>query len=279
MHDSRPGRGPMPAPGTLAGLIGYGVLASLVGGLVGGFAPWQSLPARAVTGSAAQIPAIQIPAAQTPAAHSPATEVSVAQIPAVQAPVVQVPAVQAPALQVPAPAVAAVPVAAERAEAVRPAVPPAPRAPTAEAGAAVNAFEPVIHARKAGIGTCMGSVVAQSRRVIDAQHAALSIWNTREPDRGTFQSILALRYENALAPNGAAILTAAPDGASRCGGTVVQVYPTARSCGAIQAELVKSGTTAAALLDLPLLAAADGTRELLLPTAGGGCVIVATSLE
>jgi len=140
-------------------------------------------------------------------------------------------------------------------------------------------FEPVLHARKAGIKTCLGNVVAQSRRVIDTRHSALSIWNTREPDSGLFQSILALKYDNKNAPNGAAILTAAPDGASHCGGSFVQIYPTALSCSTIQADLARNGKTVAELLDLPVISTADGRREILLPSAGGGCVIVAASLN
>jgi hypothetical protein len=62
-----------------------------------------------------------------------------------------------------------------------------------------------------------------------------------------------------------------------CEGASVQVYPIAKPCSAIQAELIKEGRTTAMLRSLPVVETKSGSRTLLIPSAGGGCVVVAVA--
>ena len=135
-------------------------------------------------------------------------------------------------------------------------------------------FEPVIHARGAKIGACMDNLVAQSAAVIDSKHTALSTWSTAAPDNNLFESIVGLSYPNKGAPNGAAILIDAPLQPGHCAGTTVQIYPTSQSCGTVQALLIKQGHTIGTLQALPVVDT-KGYRNILMPAAGGGCVVVA----
>ena len=149
---------------------------------------------------------------------------------------------------------------------------PAPAAPVGE-------FEPVIHARNAKLGACMDNVVGQSARVIDRPHQAASTWVTGAPNDNVFSSIVSLSYPNKVTPNGAAVILAAPLGGGKCQGQSVQIYPTARSCTAVQASLIQIGKTIGTLENLPLLQLKDGSRNLLMPSAGGGCVVVTVQLR
>ncbi len=168
-----------------------------------------------------------------------------------------------------------------------PAAANAVQAPTAQSGAATPAlaatpigeFEPVVHARNAKIGLCMDNIVGQSARVIDRPHQAASTWVTDAPNENVFSSIISLSYPNKVTPNGAAVILAAPLGAGKCQGQSVQIYPTARSCTAVQASLIQIGKTIGTLENLPLLQLKDGSRNLLMPTAGGGCVVVTVQLR
>ena len=146
-------------------------------------------------------------------------------------------------------------------------------------GEPTGEFEPVLHARSAQITTCMDKIVALSGRVIDRPHQAVSSWVQAAPNDHVFQSIVGLTYPNKGAPNGAAIVLAAPLGTAKCEGETVQIYPTTSSCTAVQATLVKNGRTLTTLQSLPLLETKDGNRNLLMPTAGGGCVIVSIGLH
>jgi hypothetical protein len=137
----------------------------------------------------------------------------------------------------------------------------------------------VIHAQNAKITTCMDNVLAQSGNVIDTSHTAISTWVTAAPNDNAFQSIVGLSYPNRGAPNAAAVIFAAPLGPGKCQGQSVQVYPVAQPCSAIQASLIKEGRTVGNLQAVPLVETKTGMRDLLLPTAGGGCVIVAIGLK
>jgi hypothetical protein len=137
----------------------------------------------------------------------------------------------------------------------------------------------VIHAQNAKITTCMDNILAQSSSVIDSAHTAISTWVSTAPNDNAFQSIIGLSYPNKGAPNAAAVIFAAPLGPGKCQGETVQIYPTALPCSAVQASLIKEGRTLATLQALPVVETKGGGRDVLMPTAGGGCVIVAIGLR
>ncbi len=167
-----------------------------------------------------------------------------------------------------------------------PAATTAPAAPTAPPAAAPQAppgeggeLQPVVHAERAGITTCLDTIARQSAAAIDGPHAAVSSWTSTAPNQNLFVSVVGLSHPGPLAPNAGAIIIAAPLGAGRCAGTVVKIIPSARSCSAIQATLVGSGKTIAILQGLPVVDTKSGVRNLLLPTAGGGCTLVAIAVQ
>jgi hypothetical protein len=152
---------------------------------------------------------------------------------------------------------------------------PAPQALPGQVGE----FQPVLHAQGAKISTCMDTIVGQSASVIDSAHTAISSWSNSAPDANVFLSIVGLSYANKVAPNAAAVMVAAPIGSGKCQGATVQVYPTAQPCSALQASLIKEGHTLTALRALPVIETKAGSRDVLIPTAGGGCVLIAVSLR
>ncbi|HEY3912314.1 MAG TPA: hypothetical protein VGM07_20870 [Stellaceae bacterium] len=152
---------------------------------------------------------------------------------------------------------------------------PAPRAPTD----AVGALQPVLHAQQAKITTCMDTVVRQSAAAIDGPHEAISSWTSGAPNQNLFVSIVGLSYKSPVAPNGAAVMLAAPVGPRKCEGAVVQIVPSARACSVIQASLVKAGRTIAMLRGLAIVQTNLGVRDILMPTVGGGCTLVAVGVE
>ncbi|SDR34132.1 hypothetical protein SAMN05444161_2965 [Rhizobiales bacterium GAS191] len=156
---------------------------------------------------------------------------------------------------------------------------PAPQAPPPQGTNATGELQPVIHAQNAKITTCMDNILAQSASVIDSAHTAISTWVTAAPNDNVFQTIIGLSYPNKGAPNAAALIFAAPLGANRCQGQTVQIYPTAQPCSAVQASLIKEGHTVGMLQALPVVETKGGIRDILLPTAGGGCVIVAVAIR
>ena len=165
------------------------------------------------------------------------------------------------------------------AEKAEPAPPKEPVAPQAPPGAAIGEFQPVLHAQGAKISTCMDTVVSESAAVIDSTHTAISSWSAAAPDANVFVSIVGLNYANKAAPNAAAILIAAPVGPAKCQGTTVQIYPVAQPCSAVQASLIKEGRTVATLRALPVVETKKGYRDVLIPTTGGGCVLVSVGLR
>jgi hypothetical protein len=135
----------------------------------------------------------------------------------------------------------------------------------------------VLHARGAGVKACADSVAATSRRTIDTQHTAVSTWYPGNADAHLFQSIIGLAYPTNIVPRGVAVLLSAPrpDG---CESATVQVYPTARSCSAVQADLSKTAKGSADLSGTPIFESDTGSRNLLIPTAGNGCVLVTVGM-
>ena len=164
--------------------------------------------------------------------------------------------------------------------AAQPPVGAPPSAPVPQASAdGVGEFQPVLHAQGAKIATCMDTIINQSSSVIDSAHTAISTWVSSAPNDNAFQSIVGLIVSDKLAPNAASIIFAAPVGPGRCEGETVQIYPTAQPCSVVQANLIKEGHTIATLQALPVVETKTGGRDILLPSAGGGCVIVATGLK
>jgi hypothetical protein len=158
---------------------------------------------------------------------------------------------------------------------VKPPAAPEPQTPAHPTGE----FQPVLHARAANISACMDTIVGESAAVIDSEHSAISSWTQAAPNENAFQSIIGLNYPNKAAPNGVAVILAAPVAAGKCEGQTIQIYPFGQSCSAIQATLVKDGQTIATLRSLPVVQTRNGFRDILLPTAGGGCVVVAVGLR
>jgi hypothetical protein len=171
------------------------------------------------------------------------------------------------------------PPAGKEAEKAEPAPLKEPVAPQAPPGAAIGEFQPVLHAQGAKISTCMDTIVGESAAVIDSAHTAISSWSAAAPDANVFVSIVGLNYANKAAPNAAAVMIAAPVGPAKCQGTTVQIYPVAQPCSAVQASLIKEGHTVATLRALPVVETKKGYRDVLIPTTGGGCVLVSVGLR
>ncbi len=106
----------------------------------------------------------------------------------------------------------------------------------------------------------------------------MSQWSTAAPDSHMFESIVSLAYPNRIAPRAAAILLAAPTPAQNCDSSTVQIFPTARPCNIVEADLLKEGKVIADLGGLPVTQSPNGARQILLPTAGNGCVMIVVTL-
>lgn len=159
-----------------------------------------------------------------------------------------------------------------------PEAPPAgPEARPAPVPAAAGELQPVLHARSAGIVTCLDGVARAAAGTIEAPHAAMSSWLTDAANQGPFSSIIAMKPDNRAAPNAAAFIHMSPTPNGGCQGSTVQVVPTARSCGAMQAEFSKGGRTVANPASIPIVQRDSGERYMLLQ-APGGCVIVSVNL-
>ena len=143
----------------------------------------------------------------------------------------------------------------------------------------VGELQPVIHASQAKLTTCMDNVIRQSGQVIDRAHSAISTWSKDAPNENAFQSIVGLTYPNPAAPNGLALIFAAPIGVSKCEGESVQIYPTSQSCSKVHADLHEFGHTIGSVGNLPIVETKDGGRDILIPSAGSGCVIVSVRIH
>jgi hypothetical protein len=93
-----------------------------------------------------------------------------------------------------------------------------------------------------------------------------------------FESIISLAYPNKIAPHAAAVLLAAPTQGQSCDTSTVQIFPTARPCNAVLADLLKTGKVIADLAGMPVSQTPNGARQLLMPTAGNGCVMIVVNL-
>jgi hypothetical protein len=138
--------------------------------------------------------------------------------------------------------------------------------------------QPLLHATQAGVKICLDGLARAANSTIDTQHTAMSQWFSGAPDSHAFQSIVTLAYPTKVAPHAAAILTAAPNGAKSCDMSTVEIFPTTRPCNEILGDLLKKGKVVADLSGLPITQSEDGTRQLVMPTAGNGCVLVAVGL-
>ena len=145
----------------------------------------------------------------------------------------------------------------------------------ADRGVPAGQIQPQVHASNGGITTCFDSLARASSQAIDGEHQAFSFWDRQRPNEGTFRSIVSLRYPQATAPRGAAVIINSPVAGSACDATTLQIVPTLRSCTAIQGDLMKNGRAVANLAGLALIQAPQDLSYLLLPTAGDGCAIVA----
>lgn len=141
-------------------------------------------------------------------------------------------------------------------------------------GVPAGQIQPQLHASSGGITACFDSLARASSQVVDGEHQAYSFWDPKRPNESTFRSIVALRYPQAMAPRGAAVIVNSPVGGA-CDATTFQIMPTLRSCNAIQGDLMKSGKAVANLTGLALIQVPQDLSYLLLPTAGDGCAIVA----
>jgi hypothetical protein len=158
-----------------------------------------------------------------------------------------------------------------------PATPPAEPTPKPPPSAAAEP-QPVIHATNAGVKACLDGLVRASNATINTQHTAMSQWFTGAADSHIFQSIVSLAYPTKIVPHAAAILTAAPTASNGCDTSAVEVFPTARPCNDVLADLLKNGKVVADLAGLLVTQNAAGGRQLLMPSAGNGCVLVSVGL-
>lgn len=142
-------------------------------------------------------------------------------------------------------------------------------------GAPAGQLQPQAHASNGGITTCVDSLARASSQAVDGEHQAFSFWDPNRPNEGTFRSIVSLRYPNPTAPRGVAVIINSPNVGSTCDATTLQVLPTARTCAAIQSDIMKNGRAIANLTGLALIQAQQDVTYMLLPTAGDGCTIVA----
>lgn len=166
----------------------------------------------------------------------------------------------------------------------RPAPPPAQPASDIPANPNVGNLsppdkpEPVLHARNAGLGPCTRAVERGSAAVIDAPHSAFSNWNTGAPNLHAFQSIVVETYRSPLAPRAASVILASPS-ANGCDATAIQIFPSARPCAEVEKDILKSSSMIGNLAGLPLYQTSTNQHQVLMPTAGNGCVIVGVSVQ
>jgi hypothetical protein len=179
-----------------------------------------------------------------------------------------------PAPQPPPAPAAGAPAAPAATPAATPVEPAPPRPPPSTAAEP----QPLVHASQAGVRSCLDGIARAANGTIDTQHAAMSQWFTGAADSHLFESIISLAYPNKVAPRAAAILLAAPTQGQSCDTSTVQIFPTARPCNAVLADLLKDGKVIADLAGMPVSQTPNGARQLLMPTAGNGCVMVVVNL-
>lgn len=152
--------------------------------------------------------------------------------------------------------------------------------PRLEANAPSQApdFPALGQAKAAGIGgACLDGLMRLLPATIDAPHEVFSFWSKTNADRHLFGSIAGLQYTQTAAPRAASIVAALPNEERVCEGIGVQIVPTARACGTVQAALLRNAHALTTLVGLPLIESDLGQRMLLVPTAGNGCVVIAVN--
>ena len=168
---------------------------------------------------------------------------------------------------------------AAAAPAVAPAAAPPQPAPPQPPPSTAAEPQPLVHASQASIKSYLDGIARAANGTIDTQHAAVLQWFTGAADSHLFQSIISLAYPNKVAPHAAAVLLAAPTQGQSCDTSTVQIFPTARPCNAVLADLLKTGKVIADLAGMPVgPELPNGARQLLMPTAGNGCVMVVVNL-
>jgi hypothetical protein len=170
------------------------------------------------------------------------------------------------------------PAAGAPAAAVTPAAAPAQPAPPQPPPSTAAEPQPLVHASQAGVKSCLDGIARAANGTIDTQHAAMSQWFTGAADSHLFESIISLAYPNKVAPHAATVLLAAPTQGQSCDTSTVQIFPTARPCNAVLADLLKTGKVIADLAGMPVSQTPNGARQLLMPTAGNGCVMIVVNL-
>ncbi|ENN86407.1 hypothetical protein RHSP_79156 [Rhizobium freirei PRF 81] len=137
----------------------------------------------------------------------------------------------------------------------------------------------LLHAKQAGVKTCTDTLARLLPYSIDAPHEAFSFWapSPDSPDERLFGSIAGLRYVQQAGPRAGSVVAVVPSKSGKCDGIGMQVLPSARSCGALQANLLGKGRAIANLNGLPLIEDPNGQRFMLLPSAGNGCVVIGVS--
>lgn len=140
-----------------------------------------------------------------------------------------------------------------------------------------NAPEPLNHARNGGVTRCLGALEKGSA-VIGAPHSSFSRWNRGAPDGYTFQAIAVEAYAGTQAPRAASVILATP-AAIGCDATTIQVFPTTRPCADVAKDLAAAGPLMGMLAGLPLYQGGPNAQRLLMPSAGGGCVIIAVAVQ
>jgi hypothetical protein len=154
----------------------------------------------------------------------------------------------------------------------------AAQAPAQAAAVPALVFPALQHAAQAGASECLGPFGQMLQRTIDAPHDAHSLWSVEAPALHAFVSIAGLRYANPIAPRGVVVASAGPNAVAGCDTMAVQILPSSRSCAAIQSGLGSGVKALGQIGDLPLLELADGSRIVLLPTAGNGCALVGVNV-
>lgn len=219
------------------------------------------------SGSPYPLPPDAVPIPEEIFAASPARSAAPPAPPPAPPPARQPPVPAAAAPATPSPPLAAAP--APAAPATTGAIPPA---------GALAGMQPLAHARNAGATRCMDALAKASSTAIDADHEAFSTWSTSAPNAHLFQSIALMRYPNQTAPRSASVLVVTPTAADSCEGGTVQVVPSARSCAAIQAQLMQGGKAMVTLTGLPVIENLAGIRQILLPAPNNGCVMISVGL-
>lgn len=132
------------------------------------------------------------------------------------------------------------------------------------------------HARQGKITTCANLFGSLGRGLATGTtYSAQSHWNESAGNAHTVQSLVAMKSETKNPGQvTAGVVFAAPVGGA-CEGGVVKVTPTAQSCPALAADLIKGNGRSAVLGGLTVVALPNGEQIMLVPWQNA-CVAVAT---